>query len=518
MSRNGSGGYSLPVNSWNPAVNGVSATAADWQSLINDVATAIQQSVSADGQTPITGNLAMGGNKLTGLSAGVGTGQSLRFEQLFSQGTLTSIASAATTDIGAQLSNFLQITGTTTITSFGTNYNGPRFLIFSGALLLTHSATLVLQGAANITTAANDCAIAIPISGGWQVVAYQRASGFPVVTTGFALSGANTDITSLGGLTSAVAEVRQIQPISASVAASALTISASALALEFRSTTLGSGTVSFVKGTPANLVVPSTATLGTTSASLSRLAVLAINNAGTIELAVVNALGGTDLSESGVISTTSISVASNSASVIYSTNARTNVAYRVIGYIESTQATAGTWATSPSTIQGQGGNALQGVPRMQQSPSVTASGTSVDFTGIAPWAREIVIPLAGISTNGSSSICVQIGDIGGIETTGYTATGNNVAGSVAITSTAAVPIMVTATAASVYSGHIFLNLVDPATNLWAISAVLSDSSPTIQLGCGSKALSGPLDRVRITTLGGVNTFDAGTLSATSKGY
>jgi hypothetical protein len=201
MSRNGSGGYSLPVNSWNPAVNGVSATAADWQSLINDVATALQQSVSADGQTPITGNLAMGGNKLTGLGAGVGTGESLRFEQLFSQGTLTSIASATTTDIGAQLSNFLQVTGTTTITSFGTNYNGPRFLIFSGALLLTHSATLVLPGAANITTVANDCAIAIPISGGWQVVAYQRASGFPVVTTGLRSYLAGLTMSTVGAST-----------------------------------------------------------------------------------------------------------------------------------------------------------------------------------------------------------------------------------------------------------------------------------------------------------------------------
>lgn len=181
MSRNGSGGYSLPSNSWNPALNWVSATAADWQALINDVATAIQQSVSADGQTPITGNLQMGGNKLTGLGAGSGTGQSLRYEQLFSQGTLTDIASAATTDIGSPLTTLLRVTGTTGITSFGTNYNGPRFLIFAGAVLLTHSATLVLPTGANITTAAGDSLIAIPISGGWQVMAYQRASGSPLV-------------------------------------------------------------------------------------------------------------------------------------------------------------------------------------------------------------------------------------------------------------------------------------------------------------------------------------------------
>jgi acetyl-CoA carboxylase biotin carboxylase subunit len=58
--RNGSGSYSLPVNTWNPATNSVSASAADWQTLINDVATALTASVAADGQTPMTGNLAMG--------------------------------------------------------------------------------------------------------------------------------------------------------------------------------------------------------------------------------------------------------------------------------------------------------------------------------------------------------------------------------------------------------------------------------------------------------------------------
>ncbi len=186
MARNGSGGFSLLINTWNPATTGVSATVTDWQALINDIATAMQQSVSSDGQTAMTGNLVMGNNKLTGLSAGTATGHSLRWEQLFSQGTIANLASATTTDIGAQNTSFLNITGTTTITGFGTNYNGPRYLVFAGILTLTHSATLVCPGAANITTAANDSAIAIPISGGWQIVAYQKASGLPVSTTGLA--------------------------------------------------------------------------------------------------------------------------------------------------------------------------------------------------------------------------------------------------------------------------------------------------------------------------------------------
>jgi len=150
----------------------------------------------------------------------------------------------------------------------------------------------------------------------------------------------------------------QLRSISASVAASALTISASALTLDFRSATLGSGTITTVSGTPANLVISSGSTLGTVSAVQSRILILAINNAGTIELAAINQLGAKQINESGVISTTAEGGAggADTLTTIYSTTARTNVAYRVLGYIESTQATAGTWATAPSTIQGFGGN------------------------------------------------------------------------------------------------------------------------------------------------------------------
>ena len=162
-----------------------------------------------------------------------------------------------------------------------------------------------------------------------------------------------------GGTGSILGGTDKIQPITASAASSALTITLSPTVLDFRSATIGSGTVTTVSNsTSISVVVPSTATLGTVSAVQSRLVVLAINNAGTMELAVTNISGGSDLSETGVISTTLIAAASNSATLYYSTTARTSVAYRVVGYVESTQATAGTWATAPSTLQGYVGQAL----------------------------------------------------------------------------------------------------------------------------------------------------------------
>lgn len=163
----------------------------------------------------------------------------------------------------------------------------------------------------------------------------------------------DTIYATLGSLTS------KIQPISASVGSNALTGVLNPTILDFRSTTLGSGTVNTrTVGSAISLTVPSGATLGTINAVQSRLALLAIDNSGTVELAIVNISGGNDLTETGVISTTALSGSSNSANVIYSTTARTNVAYRVVGYVESTQATAGTWATNPSTSQGYGGLSL----------------------------------------------------------------------------------------------------------------------------------------------------------------
>jgi hypothetical protein len=98
-----------------------------------------------------------------------------------------SLASASTTDLGAQTSPAIQVTGTTTITSFGTVAAGVRrFVRFAGALTLTHNATsLILPGGANITTAANDRLIARSLgSGNWLVEVYQKADGTAVVGGG----------------------------------------------------------------------------------------------------------------------------------------------------------------------------------------------------------------------------------------------------------------------------------------------------------------------------------------------
>jgi hypothetical protein len=94
-----------------------------------------------------------------------------------------SLLSAATVNIGASTSNVVAISGTTTITGFGTIAAGARrTLRFTSALVLTHNATsLILPTGANITTAANDTAEFLSLgSGNWICLRYSQASGKPV--------------------------------------------------------------------------------------------------------------------------------------------------------------------------------------------------------------------------------------------------------------------------------------------------------------------------------------------------
>lgn len=172
----------------------------------------------------------------------------------------------------------------------------------------------------------------------------------------------------------------QLFSVSASVATNALTVALDPTTVVFRNSTLSSGTlISAQNASQLSLVVPSGATLGTVSGVQSRIVILALYNAGVIQLGVVNIAGGTQLDETNLLSTTVISSGASSSSVVYSSTALTNVPYKVVGIIDSNQTTAGTWASAPSLVQGSGGQALMSMGSLgygQTWQNVTGSRTS----------------------------------------------------------------------------------------------------------------------------------------------
>lgn len=113
-------------------------------------------------------------------------------------------SSATTTNIGATGKPFVHITGTTTITAFDTANKGVlKEVVFDGALTLTHNGTsLILQGAANVTTAAGDSAIFVSEgSGNWRCIGYQSAtSNVPVVTSWTAYTPTFTGFGTVSGV------------------------------------------------------------------------------------------------------------------------------------------------------------------------------------------------------------------------------------------------------------------------------------------------------------------------------
>ncbi|PPC86683.1 MAG: hypothetical protein CTY37_05355 [Methylotenera sp.] len=211
--------------------------------------------------------------------------------------------------------------------------------------------------------------------------------------------GAYTYLTAGAGLTitgttieaTAADPTDKIQSINGTVSSNALTITINPTTLDFRSATLGSGTVNTATiASPISTVISSGSTAGFTSGVKGTIAVVAIYNGGTPEVAWTNLAGGQSLDESGLISTTAEGGAggADSASVWYSTTARSNQPYRVIGYLELTEATAGTWATAPSLIQGAGGNKTINSTSMIRVNTPAGNGST--NTSVRRWTNVVV--------------------------------------------------------------------------------------------------------------------------------
>lgn len=145
-----------------------------------------------------------------------------------------------------------------------------------------------------------------------------------------------------------------------------------------------------------------------------------------------------------------------------------------------------------------------------ETVQATTSGTNIDFT-IPAWATKIIVSLAGVSTNGTSAVMLQIGDAGGIEDTGYGACCTRFGPSTVSTGNTSNGFQVgnDISASDTLHGQLTLSLLDPATNRWSAMGAFSRSNTTGQfLTSGSKALSASLISVRLTTASG-DTFDAG---------
>ena len=142
----------------------------------------------------------------------------------------------------------------------------------------------------------------------------------------------------------------------------------------------------------------------------------------------------------------------------------------------------------------------------------STSGTSIDFTSIPSWVKRVTVMFAGVSTDGASNPLFQLG-AGSVQSSGYLCA----SGVISTTNTTNAANYTTGfgilsgAGANVIHGSCTFSLI--GSNVWAWSMTMGLSTNTNPFyGAGSVTLSGTLDRVRITTVNGTDTFDAGTIN------
>ena len=138
----------------------------------------------------------------------------------------------------------------------------------------------------------------------------------------------------------------------------------------------------------------------------------------------------------------------------------------------------------------------------------STSGTSIDFTSIPSWVKRITVMFSGVSTSGTSFVIAQLGTGGTPTTSGYgggawqTSTYTNVTNGMALSGNNV--------ATDVRNGAITITNI--TGNTWVSTATNFNNNTTGGSGAGSVALAGVLNLVRVTTVNGTDTFDAGTIN------
>ena len=169
---------------------------------------------------------------------------------------------------------------------------------------------------------------------------------------------------------------------------------------------------------------------------------------------------------------------------------------------------AGVGTTDTQTLTNK---TIQGGAITSGTAVATTSGTSIDFTGIPSYVKRITVMFNAVSTTGSSDLTVQLGTSSGVTTSGYRGSAQRGTGATADTN--GFNVTATIAASTLMNGSITITLLDSTNNIWAQSGVLghSDGGAVAQSG-GSVTLASALTRVRLTTVGGTDTFDAGSIN------
>jgi len=175
------------------------------------------------------------------------------------------------------------------------------------------------------------------------------------------------------------------------------------------------------------------------------------------------------------------------------------------------------YGTSGQVLASSGsGAAVSWADKTSRDTSIaTTSGTAHGFPTIPTWAKKITVVLDGVSTSGTSRLLLQLGTGGSYVTTGYQSSSASVYTTDRASVTSSTIGFVHESAVAGAFRHGTFTLFNITGNTWVAALNFGDgaaSTPGNVIGGGRIALSGAIDRLRITTVNGTDTFDAGTVN------
>lgn len=373
----------------------------------------------------------------------------------------TAIPSAATINLQAATGNYVHVTGNVGITSITLNEGISRWVTFDGTPTLTHSANLILPNAgSNITVAANDAmCFRGEGTGVVRCVAYMRYGGYYTKAEAAQINGSASQVFSIAAATAAAHAVRADQIQGGSVTAF---------------TTGGTGTAYTL--TPAPAITAYTANQ-------------------MFDVIFTDACGAAPTIAISGLATPPNLVKQNPSDGTYSN-------------LASGDFPAG-WQSKIKLVSASQALVIN-LPVLKQHTSVSLSGTSTELTNtIRAGANRIVIAFEALSTNGTSPPVIQLGDSGGYETTGYVGYTDANAGASGTTYSAVNGYSLSGGWAANVTFHGIIILVRISGNKWAFQVGGASELPATYQGNGTKTLTAELTSIRVTTAGGVDTFDAG---------
>ena len=148
----------------------------------------------------------------------------------------------------------------------------------------------------------------------------------------------------------------------------------------------------------------------------------------------------------------------------------------------------------------------------------STSGTSVDITGIPSWVKRVTIMFNDVSTSGTSNPVIRLGTAGGIDSSAnYYAMGGNINTSSVATATnytTGFGLLSSTASNSIVGSFVITNI---SGNIWIMSGTFAQNTSNVNWITGRVPLSGVLTQLRVTTLGGTDTFDAGSINILYEG-